>query len=65
MDTKNVNTFGIHFIIRSSKNQKSKLASVYARILANGWRAEISLKRKVSPDQWSDLKGRAKGRVKK
>ncbi|TDS10951.1 site-specific integrase [Sphingobacterium paludis] len=62
MDTKNVNTFGIHFIIRSAKSQKSKLASVYARISVNGRRAEISLKRKVSPDQWSDLKGRAKGR---
>ncbi|NGM72757.1 site-specific integrase [Sphingobacterium sp. SGL-16] len=62
MDTKNLNTFGIHFIIRSSKNQKGKLATVYARISANGRRAEISLKRKVSPDQWSDLKGRAKGR---
>lgn len=62
MDTKNLNTFGIHFIIRSAKNQKSNLASVYARISANGRRAEISLKRKVSPDQWSDLKGRAKGR---
>ncbi|WDF69612.1 Arm DNA-binding domain-containing protein [Sphingobacterium oryzagri] len=62
MDNKNVNTFGIHFIIRSPKNQKSKLVSVYARISVNGRRAEISLKRKVSPDQWSDLKGRAKGR---
>ncbi|MFD2967723.1 site-specific integrase [Sphingobacterium bambusae] len=62
MDTKNLNTFGIHFIIRSAKSQKSKLASVYARISANGRRAEISLKRKVSRDQWSDLKGRAKGR---
>ncbi|WDF69703.1 phage integrase SAM-like domain and Arm DNA-binding domain-containing protein [Sphingobacterium oryzagri] len=62
MDIKNLNTFGIHFIIRSPKNQKGKLATVYARISVNDRRAEISLKKKISPDQWSDLKGRAKGR---
>ncbi|MGV3458864.1 MAG: site-specific integrase [Flavobacterium sp.] len=56
------NTFGIQFIIRMPKPQKSNQATIYARITVNGRRAEISLKQKVEPKDWDDVKGRAKGK---
>ena len=59
---KNTNTFGIQFVIRIFKQGKSKQATVYARINVNGRRAEISLKQKVDPDAWDEVKGRAKGK---
>jgi site-specific recombinase XerD len=59
---KTTNTFGIHFIIRLPKNEKSDDALVYARVTVNGKRAEISLKQKIDPRLWDENKGRAKGR---
>jgi len=59
---KNTNTFGIQFIIRVFKQGKSRQATVYARLTVNGRRTEISLKQKVDPNTWDDVKGRAKGK---
>jgi site-specific recombinase XerD len=56
------NTFGIHFVIRLAKREKSASAMVFARITVNGRKSEISLKKKVNPQSWDDVKGKAKGR---
>jgi site-specific recombinase XerD len=58
---RSTNTFGIHFVIRSSKALEADQAAVYARITVNGRRSEISLKRKVNPLNWDDARGKAKG----
>ena len=55
------NTFGIQFVIRLPKQQKNEQATVFARISVNGRRCEISLKKKVNPQNWDDLKGKARG----
>ena len=55
------NTFGIQFVIRLPKQQKSNQATVFARISVNGRRCEISLKKKVDPQNWDDAKGKARG----
>src|SRR5690554_3621396 len=62
MDMKRMNTFGIQFIIRVPKQQKNEKYSVYARITVNGRRSEISLKAKVLPKNWDEVKGKAKGK---
>lgn len=59
---KSKNTFGIQFVIRMPKQQKNEKATVYARITVNGRRSEISLKQKIQPKDWDDVKGRAKGK---
>lgn len=59
---KSKNTFGIQFVLRLPKNKKDEMAVVYARITVNGRRAEISLKIKVSINNWDEAKGRAKGK---
>jgi site-specific recombinase XerD len=55
------NTFGIQFVIRLPKQQKNDQATVFARISVNGRRCEISLKKKVNPQNWDDIKGKARG----
>jgi site-specific recombinase XerD len=55
------NTFGIQFVIRLPKQQKSDQATVFARISVNGRRCEISLKKKVDQQNWDDAKGKARG----
>jgi len=55
------NTFGIQFVIRLSKQQKNDPATVFARISVNGRRCEISLKKKVNPQNWDEVKGKARG----
>jgi hypothetical protein len=55
------NTFGIQFVIRLPKQQKNDRATVFARISVNGRRCEISLKKKVNPQNWDDAKGKARG----
>jgi site-specific recombinase XerD len=55
------NTFGIQFLIRLSKQKKDDPATVFARISVNGRRCEISLKKKVNPQNWDDAKGKARG----
>lgn len=62
MDMKSKNNFGIQFVLRLPKNKKEETGTVYARITVNGRRAEISLKSKVSINNWDDTKGRAKGK---
>ncbi|WP_262483254.1 hypothetical protein [Avrilella dinanensis] len=36
MDMRTMNTFGIHFVIRVTKQQKNEMGAVYARITVNG-----------------------------
>lgn len=55
------NTFGIQFVIRLPKQQKNDQATVFARISVNGRRCEISLKKKVNPQNWDNAKGKARG----
>jgi site-specific recombinase XerD len=55
------NTFGIQFVIRLPKQQKDDQATVFARISVNGRRCEISLKKKVNPQNWDEAKGKARG----
>jgi len=55
------NTFGIQFVIRLPKQQKNNQATVFARISVNGRRCEISLKKKVNPQNWDEAKGKARG----
>lgn len=57
-----MNTFGIQFVIRLPKQQKNEMASVYARITVNGHRSEISLKAKILPNNWDEVRGKAKGK---
>lgn len=59
---KSTSTFGIQFIIRVLGKTRNTDASIYARITVNGQRTEISLKKKIDPKAWDDIKGRAKGK---
>lgn len=62
MDMRKMNTFGIHFVIRVTKQQKNEMGAVFARISVNGRKSEISLKAKVLPKNWDVAIGKAKGR---
>jgi site-specific recombinase XerD len=53
------NTFGIHYVLRSSRGEKGKSA-IYVRIVVNKTRSELSLKRSVAIEEWNDAKGMAK-----
>lgn len=57
-----MNTFGIHFVIRVTKQQKNEMGAVFARVTVNGRKTEISLKAKVLPKNWDMAIGKAKGR---
>lgn len=59
---KSVNTFGIHFIVRASKAKNGKVP-IYARIVVNSKRVEVSLKRWINSDGWNSAKGMAKPRT--
>jgi site-specific recombinase XerD len=54
------NTFGIQFITRKNK-AKDELVPIYVRIAVDSRRVEISLKRWILPDNWDEVKGKAKG----
>ena len=56
---KSTNTFGMHFIIRQSRKQNG-LSPVYARIVINKTRCELSLKYYVQEEDWNAAKGAAK-----
>ncbi len=56
---RNDNTFGIHFILRMNKVKDGK-GPIYARIVINGSRCEISLKKRVEIRDWNGSKGLAK-----
>lgn len=62
MDMRKMSTFGIHFVIRVTKQQKNEMGAVFARISVNGKKSEISLKAKVLPKNWDVAIGKAKGR---
>jgi len=62
MDMRTMNTFGIHFVIRVTKQQKNEMGAVFARVTVNGRKTEISLKAKVLPKNWDMAIGKAKGR---
>lgn len=57
---KTTHTFGIQFIIRVGKNDKSK-GLVYARITVETRWIEISLKKTIAVDDWNKARGIAKG----
>jgi hypothetical protein len=52
-------TFGIHFVLRMNKNI-SGIAPIYARVSVNSKRCEISIKRRISIENWHIGKGMAK-----
>jgi len=58
---KNVNTFGIQFVIRKHRIKDGE-APIYARITVNTNRCEISVKRRIHTDNWNNGKGMAKGK---
>ncbi|MRX66247.1 site-specific integrase [Maribacter luteus] len=57
---RNSNTLKVLIFTRDTSNNPEKL-TVYARITVNGKRAEISLKRYVSVNEWDEKKGRLHG----
>lgn len=57
---KTTQTFGIHFILRTLKNDKES-GLVYARITVNTKRIEVSLKKTIPINDWNPSKGALKG----
>ncbi|MDC6386642.1 Arm DNA-binding domain-containing protein [Muricauda sp. SK9] len=57
---RNSNTLKVLIFTRDISNNPEKL-TIYARITVNGKRAEISLKRYVSVNEWDKNKGRLHG----
>jgi integrase/recombinase XerD len=57
---KTTHTFGIQFILRPGKKDKSK-GIIYARITVETRRAEISLKKTMAVDDWNNNRGIVKG----
>ena len=53
------NTFGIHFVLRTSRGKNGK-AAIYVRIVVNKSRSEVALKRMVDVSDWNPSKGLAK-----
>ncbi|WP_349351617.1 site-specific integrase [Flagellimonas sp. MMG031] len=58
METK---TFSLIHYLRKAQLDKTGKAGIYLRITVNGQRAELSIKRKTSPEKWCSNKGRIKG----
>lgn len=56
---KKVNTFGLHFTLRQTKNRDEELP-IYLRIVVDKSRSEVSLKYRVKKDDWNSEKGAAK-----
>jgi hypothetical protein len=50
------NTFRVHYVLRPNKNHYGK-SSIYARIVVNGNRTEISIKAFVLPGDWNSSRG--------
>jgi len=53
-------TFTVMFMIRRARTLKNQEVPIYMRITVDGERAEISIKRSVNLEYWSDIKGNAK-----
>ncbi len=54
-------SFSVLSYIRTSKLDKLGKAPIYFRITIDAKRAEFSIKRKINPEKWCSVKGRAKG----
>ncbi|GGG57212.1 transposase [Croceivirga lutea] len=61
---RNSNTFKLLIFTRAHTNDSTRL-TIYARITVNGKRAEISLKRYTTVNDWDDKLGRIKGNTQK
>ena len=57
---KSNNTFGVHFVLRTSRTSDDNKFPVYARIVVNATRTELSMKNSVSKADWNFGKGEAK-----
>jgi len=57
---KSNNTFGVHFVLRTSRTSDDDKFPVYARITVNGTRCEFSMKQSISKKDWNVGKGEAK-----
>jgi site-specific recombinase XerD len=51
-----------HFYVKESRKEKTSLAPIYLRITVNGERAEISIDRKINPEDWDKTSEKAVGR---
>ena len=54
------NSFGVHFIVKMSKLIDGKVP-IFARIVVESHRVEISMKQRVKLDQWDKSKGMGRG----
>jgi site-specific recombinase XerD len=54
------NTFGVHFVLRTSRPSDDDKFPVYARIVVNATRCEFSMKQSLSKADWNFGKGAAK-----
>lgn len=57
---KTTHSFGVHFILRMNK-VKNKRAPLYARVVVDGKRVEIALRKWIELDDWNDERGIARG----
>jgi Phage integrase SAM-like domain/Arm DNA-binding domain len=57
---KHKNTFGVHFVLRTSRANADGKYPVYARIVVNGTRSELAIKYRVFKSDWKIGKGEAK-----
>ncbi len=57
---KSNNTFGVHFVLRTSRTGDDNKFPVYARIVVNGTRTEFSINNSISKADWNFGKGEAK-----
>ncbi|WP_431211815.1 phage integrase SAM-like domain and Arm DNA-binding domain-containing protein [Puia sp. P3] len=57
---KSNNTFGVHFVLRTSRISDDNKFPVYPRIVVNGTRTEFSMKNSISKADWNFGKREAK-----
>ena len=54
-------TFSLLFYVKSSKKDENGKAPIYCRITVDGKRGELSIKRNIEIERWSNEKGYVKG----
>ncbi|MGI8583942.1 MAG: phage integrase SAM-like domain-containing protein, partial [Chitinophagaceae bacterium] len=54
-------TFSLLFYVKSSKKDENGKAPIYCRITVDGKRSELSIKRNIEIERWSNEKGYVKG----
>jgi hypothetical protein len=52
-----------HFYLKEAKTNRKGLAPIYLRITVNGERADISINKKINPENWDKNNERAHGRT--